>query len=100
MLNGFYLRKLKRFFDSDYRSGQGTLFPYQFDCIPIQLISHVYEVFLKNETRKGKGIYYTPSFVVDFMLSQSLKPKATKNPNLSVLDPAVGSGAFLVEGLK
>jgi type I restriction-modification system DNA methylase subunit len=95
-----YLEKLTNFFNSDYRSGQGTLFPYQFDCIPIQLISHVYEAFLKNDTKKGKGVYYTPSFVVGFMLSQSLKPKAIENPNLSVLDPAVGSGAFLVESFK
>src|SRR5665648_19418 len=95
-----YLDKLFLFFTSDYQSGQGSLFPYQFNNIPIQLISHVYEAFLKNDTKKGKGIYYTPSFVVNFMLSQSLKAKADDNPRLSVLDPAVGSGAFLVESFK
>lgn len=95
-----YLDKLLLFFTTDYQNGQGTLFPYQFNNIPIQLISHVYEAFLKNDTKKGKGIYYTPSFVVNFMLSQSLKTKALENPQLTILDPAVGSGAFLVESFK
>lgn len=95
-----YLDKLHQFFSADYQSGQGTLFPYQFDNIPIQLISHVYEAFLNDNTKKGKGVYYTPSFVVNFMLSQSLKQKAIENPYLTVFDPAVGSGAFLVESFK
>jgi hypothetical protein len=95
-----YLDKLHLFFTADYQSGQGTLFPYQFNHIPIQLISHVYEAFLTNNTKKGKGVYYTPSFVVNFMLSQSLKQKANENPFLTVFDPAVGSAAFLVESFK
>nr|WP_319998390.1 N-6 DNA methylase [uncultured Draconibacterium sp.] len=95
-----YLEKLHLFFSADYQSGQGTLFPYQFNNIPIQLISHVYEAFLNDNTKKGKGVYYTPSFVVNFMLSQSLKQKAEANPYLTVLDPSVGSAAFLVESFK
>nr|WP_321411497.1 N-6 DNA methylase [uncultured Carboxylicivirga sp.] len=95
-----YLDKLLLFFSADYQSGQGTLFPYQFNNIPIQLISHVYEAFLNDNTKKGKGVYYTPSFVVNFMLSQSLKQKAEENPYLTVFDPAVGSAAFLVESFK
>lgn len=95
-----YLDKLHLFFTADYQSGQGTLFPYQFDNIPIQLISHVYEAFLNNNKKKGKGVYYTPSFVVSFMLSQTLKQKANENPYLTVFDPAVGSAAFLVESFK
>jgi type I restriction-modification system DNA methylase subunit len=95
-----YLHKLHLFFTADYQSGQGSLFPYQFDNIPIQLISHVYEAFLNNNKKKGKGVYYTPSFVVNFMLSQTLKQKANENPYLTVFDPAVGSAAFLVESFK
>lgn len=95
-----YLDKLHIFFTADYQSGQGTLFPYQFDNIPIQLISHVYEAFLNHNTKKGKGVYYTPAFVVNFMLSQTLKQEANENPYLTVFDPAVGSAAFLVESFK
>ena len=95
-----YIEKLYLFFTSDYRSGQKSLFPYQFDKIPIQLISHVYEAFLKSKEKKGKGIYYTPAFVVNFMLSHTLPEKLAKNNKVTILDPAVGSGAFLVESLK
>lgn len=94
------LKKLALFFETDYRFGQGTLFPYQFDQIPIQLISHVYEAFLKSESKKGNGIYYTPYFLVDFILKQILTKLVKSNKNCKVLDPAVGSGAFLVESFK
>jgi hypothetical protein len=92
-----YLPLLLKFFTSDYITGQQSLFPYLFDQIPIQLISHIYEAFLQSEEKKGKGIYYTPSFVVNFMLLHSLKLKLNFNKAITVLDPAVGSGAFLVE---
>lgn len=95
-----YLNKLALFFKSDYRSSQLKLFPYKFDQIPIQLISHVYEAFLKGSAKKGKGIYYTPPFLVHFMLSQTFSKKVAKNAGSKILDPAVGSGAFLVEAFK
>ncbi|MDB5032679.1 N-6 DNA methylase [Mucilaginibacter sp.] len=95
-----FLTELALFFESDYRSGQQYLFPYQFDQIPIQLISHVYEAFLKEDNKKSKGIYYTPPFLVRFMLSQTLEANADLSSNLTVLDPAVGSGAFLVESFR
>lgn len=95
-----YLEKLSLFFSCDYRSGQGKLFPYRFDKIPVQLISNVYEAFLKSEKKKGKGIYYTPSFIVEFMLSHTLKEKLTVSPRATVFDPACGSGAFLVESFR
>jgi len=95
-----YLYSLALFFKYDYRSKQQLLFPYQFDNIPIQLISHVYEAFLKSTTRKGDGIYYTPDFLVDFMLRQSFAEKLKQNPKATILDPAVGSGAFLVQAFQ
>lgn len=95
-----YLQNLALFFKCDYRSGQHFLFPYQFDKIPIQLISHVYEAFLKNSTKKGDGVYYTPDFLVDFMLSQSFGEKLKQNTKAKILDPAVGSGAFLVRAFQ
>lgn len=95
-----YLDLLARFFRTDYRSGQIQLFPYRFDHIPIQLISNVYEAFLDNAKKQGKGIYYTPKFVVDFMLGRAFQPILEKNRNLTVFDPSCGSGAFLVEAYK
>jgi methylase of polypeptide subunit release factors len=95
-----YMERLAIFFSCDYRTGQGKLFPYRFDKIPVQLISSVYEAFLKSEDKKSKGIYYTPSFLVEFMLSHTLREKVKENPHARVLDPACGSGAFLVESFK
>lgn len=95
-----YLKKLALFFSSDYRRKQLRIFPYKFDQIPVQLISNVYEAFLKSKKKKGKGIYYTPSFIVNFMLAQTLKKKLAQNNKITVLDPACGSGAYLVESFK
>jgi len=94
-----YLEQLSLFFETDYRSGRHHLFPYQFDRIPIQLISHVYEAFLKDNNKRQNGIYYTPAFLVDFMLKQLFKEGANLN-HARCLDAAVGSGAFLVECFK
>lgn len=99
-LQPYYLDKLSLFFKSDYQSSQLQLFPYRFDEIPIQLISHVYEAFLKGSEKKGKGIYYTSSFLVRFVLSESFAKQVQENPNSTIIDPAVGSGAFLVEAFK
>jgi len=95
-----YLPQLTLFFKTDYRIKQGRLFPYKFNFIPIQLISNVYEAFLSNSKKQGKGIYYTPKFVVDFMLSQTLISELKNNKDLNIFDPACGSGAYLVEGFK
>lgn len=95
-----YLKKLYLFFSSDFRTKQLPLFPYKFNHIPIQLISHVYEAFLKSEVKKGKGVYYTPSIVVDLMLSHTLTEKLKQKLYATILDPAVGSGAFLVESFR
>lgn len=94
------IEELYRFFTEDYRTGQLSLFPYQFDKIPIQLISNVYEAFLKSDERKNNGVYYTPDFIVKFMLSQTFGEKLKKKKNATILDPACGSGSFLVEAFK
>lgn len=98
--SGTQMQYLHRFFNSDYRSGQGTLFPYQFQYIPIQLISHVYEAFLNDSKKHGKGIYYTPQFIVRFMLEETLSPVLAQNLDATVMDPSCGSGAFLVESFR
>lgn len=76
-------------------------FAYRFDVIPIELISAIYEEFY-NE-RKGKernqGSHYTPPALVDFVLSQTLTPDVlTARPR--IVDPACGSGIFLVESFR
>ena len=84
-IDSSYLEKFYQFFTTDYRNKQGRLFPYLFDQIPIQLISNVYEAFLNNDKRQGKGIYYTPAFLVNFILSHSLKEKLKETSDVTVL---------------
>jgi hypothetical protein len=73
---------------------------YRFDIIPIELISSIYEEFYhENGGEKDKGTHYTPTTLVDFVLSQCLTPERLDN-GARVLDPACGSGIFLVEAFK
>lgn len=77
------------------------LFAYKFDVIPIELISSIYEDFYTAHKGKGKtqASYYTPPALVDFLLSQVLIEECLdKRPRL--LDPACGSGIFLVEAFR
>ena len=75
--------------------------PYDFKIIPIELISNIYETFLQdnNFKRSNKSIY-TPLFLVDYILNNTLDEKLNINLNCKVLDPSCGSGVFLVESLR
>jgi len=73
---------------------------YQFNYLPIELISHIYEDFLgdENGTRK-KGVVYTPPYLVQFLIDKSM-PLGNPKKTFKVLDPACGSGIFLVGAFK
>jgi hypothetical protein len=90
---------------------------YDFEVIPVELISNIYENFIGKEDEnyiakledfntqsKQYAIkaYYTPPFIVDYVLSQTVTPFLEKQSKASckVLDPACGSGIFLVETLR
>lgn len=85
-------------------SGQTSLFDlYNFSIIPVEFISNVYEVFIGQDEQEKKGAYYTPLFLVDYILSQTVEKKLQEDPenySCKVLDPACGSGIFLVETLR
>jgi hypothetical protein len=91
--------------------------PYQFDVMPADILGQVYERFLgkvielhgggilevveKPEVRKAGGVYYTPTYIVDYIVRNTVgKLVAGKTPNevanLKILDPACGSGSFLI----
>ncbi|MBI3814651.1 MAG: N-6 DNA methylase [Nitrospinae bacterium] len=94
------LGKLSTFFTTDYRNRQATFFPYKFDIIPVELLSNIYEAFLKTTDQKKNGIYYTPSNLVDLVLSETLAPVLRKHPKPTCLDFACGSGIFLVKAFQ
>lgn len=71
--------------------GQLSLFDFQFDVIPVEFISHIYQIFLDDE-KSEKGIFYTPKGLAKLVLDNTI-PDKTQGP---VLDPSCGSGMFLV----
>jgi hypothetical protein len=85
-------------------SGQMSLFDvYDFSIIPIELISNVYEFFIGQKEQEKKGTYYTPLFLVNQVLDETVHSYFKKNQtvyNSKILDPACGSGVFLVEALR
>jgi len=75
---------------------------YDFSYIPIETLSVVYEQFLhapssdKRSRGREAGAYYTPIPVVNFMLAE-LEDRHPLTDKTRILDPACGSGAFLVQ---
>jgi type I restriction-modification system DNA methylase subunit len=83
--------------DQEPKSGQLLFWPlYSFEDLPVELISNIYEEFLAE---KNKGVVYTPPMLVDFLLDQSL-PLNAESLSWKILDPACGSGVFLVGAFK
>ena len=94
-----HLQLLGRFLGGqEVTSGQMYFWAYNFKYIPIELISAIYETFL-NEDSNQTGAYYTPPEVVDFVLNEVL-PFETETWDIKILDPACGSGIFLVEAYR
>lgn len=95
--------------------------PYDFSAIPVEILGNVYEQFLgrvihltkthqarvveKPEVKKAGGVFYTPAFVVKHIVDRTLGPLCQgKTPkqmkSLRVLDPACGSGSFLLQAYQ
>ena len=91
--------------------------PYDFSVIPIDILGAIYERFLgkvikvvpsgkvevieKEEVRKAHGVYYTPKYIVDYIVENTVGELIKdKTPNqiskIRILDPACGSGTFLI----
>jgi hypothetical protein len=68
---------------------------FNFKIIQIELLSEIYENFL-GEFKHEQGQFYTPYSLVELILKDKL-PTKDQNYNVKVLDPACGSGIFLVE---
>ena len=68
--------KKKTAYGGKISSGQFSLFQYyDFSIIPIEFISNVYEYFIGQENQKSTGAYYTPLFLVDYILKETVEKK-------------------------
>ena len=82
------------------RKGQGRLFRFRFNAIPIDLISSIYQQFARSSALKeaeSQGLHYTPIELVHLTLDPVFEGLP---PSARVIDPACGSGAFLVEAFR
>lgn len=91
--------------------------PYEFSVLGADILGSVYEQFLgrvirltdghqakieeKPEVKKAGGVYYTPTYIVDYIVKHTvgklLEGKTPKQvEKLRILDPACGSGSFLI----
>ncbi len=90
-----HIQVLNDFFHgTQVRSGQQTFWPYDFGFIPIETISAIYEYFLKASDQQD-GAFYTPRFLAEIVLDSALEGFDTLLGK-KFLDPACGSGIFLV----
>ena len=89
---------------------------YRFDAIGVELLGSIYERYLgstirvtpqrvkveeKPEVRKAGGVYYTPKYIVDYIVKNTVgRVIEGKTPRqiekIKILDPACGSGSFLL----
>ena len=91
--------------------------PYAFSVLGVEILGNVYEQFLgkvirltaghqaevetKPEVKKAGGVYYTPQYIVDYIVKNTVgKLIEGKTPEeiaeIKILDPACGSGSFLI----
>jgi type I restriction-modification system DNA methylase subunit len=91
--------------------------PFEFSVLPVEILGSAYEQFLgkviritpahhakieeKPEVRKAGGVYYTPQYIVDYIVKNTVgKLIEEKTPKeiskIKILDLACGSGSFLI----
>ncbi len=91
--------------------------PYEFSVLPAEILGQIYEQFLgkvirldeghnalvedKPEVKKAGGVKYTPAYIVEYIVQNTISPllegkTLEEAAALRVLDPACGSGSFLI----
>ena len=89
--------------EMSHGGGQLLFWGYDFKYIPIELVSAVYDRFLgaQKPERRNRGAYYTPMFLADTVISSVWYdlPERTRAKGV-ILDPACGSGIFLVRSFQ
>ena len=73
---------------------------FDFKTVDSDILGHVYEDYLPKKERKKLGEYYTPLEVVRYILDAVGFISAEEIEAKRILDPACGSGTFLVEATR
>lgn len=89
---------------------------YNFAAIDQDILGNMYENYLAYVQKRAKliggkthkkeqGIYYTPKYIVDYILQNTLgerlkTAKLNEVKKLKILDPACGSGSFLIAAAR
>lgn len=61
------------------------------------ILGDVYEKFMDRETRKAIGQFYTPEFVIENILRNTVeKVNVVETPFVTIADISCGSGHFLI----
>ena len=68
---------------------------FSFEHIPVEVVSHLYQRFVKG----GHGTVYTPPFLASLLLDHAM-PYGKLSGDERILDPACGSGVFLVGAFR
>lgn len=68
---------------------------FSFEHIPVEIVSHLYQRFVTG----GHGTVYTPPFLASLLLDHAMPYKELAG-NERILDPACGSGVFLVGAFR
>lgn len=84
---------------TELRTGQGSLWNYDFSFIPVELLSGLYESFLKPDEQARHGAYYTPRHLAVLTVEQAF---ATCSDPLTetIFDAACGSGILLTTAYR
>lgn len=73
---------------------------YDFNIIPVELISNIYEILLGKETRDKDNAFYTPNYLVEYILDKTVTKTLKEKSSFTILDPSCGSGVFLVDSYR
>ncbi len=75
---------------------------FDFSIIPVEVISGIYESLIDPETRDLQSAVYTPSFLVEYILNDTVDIylEQNKTSECKIFEVAVGSGIFLVQSLR
>ena len=75
---------------------------FDFSIIPVEVISGIYESLIDEETKKLDAAVYTPSFLVEYILNNTLDLylEEKNTSECCIFEVAVGSGIFLVQSLR